>query len=272
MSPFDTFAAAVREHQPRTAVVLGSGLGAVPHGFDEVAAVPFGEVPGLVAPSVHGHSGAVRVGRCGGQPLIVFRGRLHFYEGHPWDQVAAPVRAAAGWGVKVLLLTNAAGGIHDALGPGDLMVLRDHLWLQRPLTVGQVSNLSRFRDRLETCPTPPYSPRLVDLLQGIERDRGRPLMAGVYAAVTGPCYETPAEIRALRAMGADAVGMSTAWEARTAVECGMEVAAISCVTNKAAGLTCGTLDHREVLANAAKPAERLSEILESFVALASRAA
>jgi len=267
MAPFDTFAAAVREHQPRVAVVLGSGLGAVPHRFDEIAAVPFGRVPGLVAPSVHGHSGTIAVGRCGGQPLIVFRGRLHFYEGHPWDQVAAPVRASAGWGVKVLLLTNAAGGIHDALGPGDLMVVRDHVNLQRPMTVGQVSNLSRLQDRLETCPTTsPYSPRLVQVLQGIERDRGRGLMAGVYAAVTGPCYETPAEIRGLKAMGADAVGMSTAWEARTAVGCGMEVAAISCITNKAAGLTCGILDHKEVLTNAARPAERLSELLEAFVA------
>src|SRR4051812_8104219 len=112
MSPFATFAAAVHEHRPRVAVVLGSGLGSVPHRFDEIAAVPFGEVPGLVATSVHGHSGTVGVGRCGGQPLIVFRGRVHSYEGLPWDQVAAPVRAAAEWGAKFLLLTNAAGGIH----------------------------------------------------------------------------------------------------------------------------------------------------------------
>src|SRR5262245_1481864 len=267
MSRFDAFAATVRECQPRLAVVLGSGLGAVPHRFEEIAAVPFREVPGLVATSVHGHSGTVSVGRCGGNPLIVFRGRLHFYEGHPWSQVAAPVRAAADWGMNVLLLTNAAGGIHDSLGPGDLMVLRDHLWLQRPLTVGQVFNLSRALDRLETCPTAsPYSPQLAELLQKIERDRGRNLMAGVYAAVTGPCYETPAEIRALKAMGADAVGMSTAWEALAARECGMAVAAVSCITNKAAGLTCQTLDHKEVLANATKPAERISELLEAFVA------
>src|SRR5689334_1266799 len=125
MSLFATFAAAVREHRPRVAVVLGSGLGSVPHRFEEVAAVPFGEVPGLVATSVHGHSGGISIGRCAGQPLIVFRGRLHYYEGHSWDRVAAPVRAAAEWGAKVLLLTNAAGGIHDALGPGDLMALRD---------------------------------------------------------------------------------------------------------------------------------------------------
>jgi purine-nucleoside phosphorylase len=256
MSPFDAFAATVREHQPRVAVVLGSGLGAVPHRFEEIATVPFGEVPGLVAPSVHGHSGTVSVGRCGGHPLIVFRGRPHFYEGHPWEQVAAPVHAAAGWGVKTLLLTNAAGGIHDALGPGDLMVFRDHFYLQRP---------NAWKELTHSGPSP-YSPQLAGLLQTIERDRGRNLMAGTYAAVTGPCYETPAEIRALKVMGADAVGMSTAWEALAARECGMQVGAVSCITNKAAGLTCQTLDHKEVLANATKPAERLSELLEAFIA------
>jgi purine-nucleoside phosphorylase len=136
------------------------------------------------------------------------------------------------------------------------MVLRDHLDLQRP---------NAWKEWTQSRPSP-YSPRLIQLLQTMERDRGRGLMAGVYAAVTGPCYETPAEIRALKAMGADAVGMSTAWEARTAVACGMEVAAVSCITNKAAGLTCGILDHKEVLTNAARPAERLSELLEAFVA------
>lgn len=256
MSAYAPFATAVREHRPRVAIVLGSGLGGVPHRFEEIAAVPFGDVPGLVAPSVQGHSGKITVGRCGGRPLVVFRGRLHFYEGHAWDQVAAPIRAAASWGIKVLLLTNAAGGIHDSLWPGDLMVLRDHLYLQRP---------TAWKESTHSRPSP-YSPRLIELLRTIERDRGRDLMAGVYAAVTGPCYETPAEIRALKAMGADAVGMSTAWEALAAVECGLEVAAISCVTNKAAGLACGTLDHKEVLANAAKPAERLSEMLEAFAA------
>jgi purine-nucleoside phosphorylase len=253
--PFDAFAAAVREHSPRVAVVLGSGLGAVPRHFDEIASVAFGEVPGLVAPAVPGHAGSIYLGRCGGQAIVVFRGRLHFYEGHSWEQVAAPVRIAAGWGVKVLLLTNAAGGIHAGLGPGDLMVLRDHLFLQRP----------DAWKALTRSPASPYSPRLVDALRTVEYRRGRPLFAGVYAALTGPCYETPAEIRALQVMGADAVGMSTAWEALSAVECGMEVAAISCITNKAAGLSHGPLDHREVLANAARPAERLTEILEAFV-------
>lgn len=262
MTPFDSFTAAVREQGPRSAVVLGSGLGAVPHRFTEAASVAFGDVPGLVAPSVHGHSGSIALGRCAGVPLLVFRGRLHYYEGHAWDQVTAPVRLMAGWGVRALLLTNAAGGIHERLNPGDLMVLRDHLWLQTPQpVVEQVTNLSGLRDRLEACPT--YSPRLIELLQRAEP--GRELLAGTYAAVTGPCYETPAEIRALRAMGADAVGMSTAAEAVEAARLGVEVAAVSGITNKAAGLSCGPLDHAEVLANAGRPAERISRLLETIL-------
>jgi purine-nucleoside phosphorylase len=250
------FTAAIREHRPRAAVVLGSGLGAVPHRFEQVASVSFADVPGLAATSVHGHSGTIDLGHCAGVPLLVFRGRLHFYEGHSWDRVASPVRLMAGWGVKTLILTNAAGGIHDGLNPGDLMVLRNHLWLQSPQAVeGRIGNPS-FDDS-------PYSRRLIEALQAAEPDRE--LLAGVYAAVTGPCYETPAEIRALRAIGADAVGMSTAFEAITAAGLGMEVAAISCITNRAAGLTCGTLDHTEVLANAGRPAERISRLLEAIL-------
>ncbi len=257
VAPFDAFAAAVRAHAPRLAVVLGSGLGAVPHRFAGLASVPFADVPGLVAPSVHGHSGRIDLGLCDGQPVLVFRGRLHFYEGHPWDQVAGLVRAAADLGANALLLTNAAGGIHDSLWPGDLMVLNGHLFLQRP-------------DRMVNGPVEkPYSARLTETIQDIERANGRPLLAGVYAAVTGPCYETPAEIRALRSMGADAVGMSTAYEAVTAAGLGLEVAAISCITNKAAGLTAGTLDHAEVLAIASRPAERISEIVAALGAACS---
>jgi purine-nucleoside phosphorylase len=255
MPPFPAFESAMRAGQPRVAVVLGSGLGSVPHHFLELASISFADVRGLVSTSVHGHSGSISLGTCAQRTLLVFRGRLHFYEGHPWDRVTEPVRLMAEWGVKTLLLTNAAGGIHDSLGPGDLMVLRDHLFLQMPHLWKAVSQ-SR---------NPPYSPRLIDLLQEAEKERGRQLMSGVYAAVTGPCYETPAEIRALKTMGADAAGMSTAAEAQAAAALGLEVAALSCVTNKAAGLAGGVLDHREVLANAARHAERISELLETIL-------
>jgi purine-nucleoside phosphorylase len=256
MTRFDDFSSAVRARRPRVAVVLGSGLGAVPHRFTKSVSIAFADVSGLTTTSVHGHSGTIDLGGCASVPLLVFRGRLHFYEGHSWDRVAAPIRFMADWGVKTLILTNAAGGIHDSLGPGDLMVLRTHLWLQTPqAVVAKIDYPSHAGS--------PYSPRLIGLLQAAEP--GRELIAGTYAALTGPCYETPAEIRALKAMGADAVGMSTAFEAQTATKLGMEVAAISCITNKAAGLTCGTLDHKEVLANAGRPAERISGLLETIL-------
>ncbi|MSR53773.1 MAG: purine-nucleoside phosphorylase [Gemmataceae bacterium] len=253
MSAFQTFAATVCAHPPRLAVVLGSGLGRVPHRFDEIASISFADVPGLVAPSVHGHSGRISLGLCAAHPLLVFRGRLHFYEGHTWERVASPIHVLAELGVKVVLLTNAAGGIHDQLNPGDLMVLKGDLFLQKP---------NGWKQPLRTAC---YSPQLVEQVQKNERERGRKLLAGVYAAVTGPCYETPAEIRGLRAMGVDAVGMSTAFEAETAASLGLEVVAISCITNKAAGLTAGTLNHAEVLANAHKPAERISEMIEALL-------
>jgi len=258
MSTFQTFTATVRAHSPRLAVVLGSGLGSVPHRFDEITSVPFAEVPGLIAPSVQGHSGKICLGLCAGQPLLVFRGRLHFYEGHAWDKVAGPIQTIARLGAKVLLLTNAAGGIHDELNPGDLMVLKGDLFLQRRSGCKQPVR------------TGPYSARLIEQIQKNERERGRKILAGVYAAVTGPCYETPAEIRAFQAMGADAVGMSTAFEAETAASLGLEVAAISCITNKAAGLVPGTLNHAEVLVNAHKPAERISEIIEDLLTSKSK--
>ena len=266
MTAFDTFDVAVRSHAPCTAVVLGSGLGTVPNRFAELASISFGDVPGLVAPSIHGHSGTISLGLCAGTSLLVFRGRLHYYESQSWERVARPIRLAADWGVRFLLLTNAAGGIHDSLGPGDLMVLRSHLFLQRPLGIGMILELCQaLSESKPACTMPPYSSGLVGLLQQIESGYGRRLFSGCYAAVTGPCYETPAEIRALQAMGADAVGMSTAFEAETAAGLGIEVAAISCITNKAAGLSAGVLDHSEVLANASKPAERISQIVEALL-------
>jgi purine-nucleoside phosphorylase len=253
MTTFTTFCDHVQQHAPTVALVLGSGLGEVPHAYAERAAVAFDAVPGLVAPSVHGHSGRLSLGICTGKPLLVFRGRLHYYEGHPWARVATPIQLAHQLGIRTLLLTNAAGGIHDQLNPGDLMLLRDHLFWQRPNAWQQPAAPS------------PYSPRLLDLVEQAERTHGRTIRRGVYLAVTGPCYETPAEIRAFRAVGADAVGMSTAYEALTAHALGMECLALSSITNKAAGLAPGILDHHEVLANAQLPAQRLSTIVADLL-------
>jgi purine-nucleoside phosphorylase len=245
------------------AVVLGSGQSSVLSGLAESASVKFAEAPGLVAPSVSGHSGKIVVGVLADVPLVVFQGRLHFYEGHDWEKVAAPVAFAASLGVKTLLLTNAAGGIHPSLGPGSLMIVRDHLFWQRPG--------SWLGPGPETCDCgagarpSPYSTRLIEQLRKAGQEIGESLLSGVYAAVTGPCYETPAEIRALQAAGADAVGMSTAYECETGRALGMECAAISAITNKGAGLGEGTLDHRDVLHVMAGIRERLGRLIVAFV-------
>lgn len=257
MTAFAAFTRSVAALAPRTAVVLGSGLGGATAAFAERAAVPFGDVPGLVPPSVHGHGGTLAVGEWAGVPALLFSGRLHFYEGHPWNVVTGTVRAAAELGVRRIVLTNAAGGIHPALTPGGLMALSGHTKLLAPTAWRGLA--------AGDGPARPYSPRLLEVMRAFEATAGRELLAGVYAALTGPSYETPAEIRALTACGADAVGMSTAIEAEEAARLGLEVAAISCVTNKAAGLGETTLDHAEVLTNAKLAAERLGALLGALI-------
>lgn len=249
---YSHFRAACERLRPSVAVVLGSGLGSILARVRPEAEVAFAQIPGFPAPTVAGHSGKLVVGHWGTQIVLLFQGRTHFYEGHAWDRVTAGVNLAADLGVRTLLLTNAAGGIHPTLHPGELMVLSRHAKLIGPRA------WASFGEEPS-----PYSPELVAKLQALSG--ARPLLAGCYAALTGPCYETPAEIRALKISGADAVGMSTAIEAEAAAARGLAVAAISCITNAAAGLGDGPLDHREVLANAAAPAERLGNLFGSLI-------
>jgi purine-nucleoside phosphorylase len=253
MTPFDTFARTVAALAPRTAVILGSGLTDAAGAFTGRASVEFGAVPGLAAPTVGGHGGVLAVGAWSGAPVLLFRGRLHLYEGLPRAVVTGTVRTAAALGIKRVILTNAAGGIHPALVPGGLMAIRGHLTLLEP---NSWRALARERD-----PAQPYDPRLVEVMRAHERAAGRELPAGTYAALTGPSYETPAEIRALAACGADAVGMSTAREAEEAARLGLQVAALSCITNKAAGLGGTPLNHAEVLVNARLAVERMGELV-----------
>jgi purine-nucleoside phosphorylase len=245
-STFDRFRTSAAADPPRVAVVLGSGLGAVVDRVRSDAEAKFAEIPGFAAPTVHGHGGRAVLGAWAGVRVLVFQGRMHFYEGHSWDRATATVRLAANLGAKVLLLTNAAGGIHDALNPGDLMALRGHLKLLDAQAWKHPRAIA------------PYSPCLIERMN---------LFAGVYAALTGPTYETPAEIRALAAMGADAVGMSTAMEAEAGAALGLEVAAISCITNKAAGLSAGVLDHSEVqqIAGRDDVSARMANLLERLI-------
>lgn len=243
---FEGLRTAARDNPPRGAVILGSGLGSVVGRVRPIAELKFADIPGFATPTVHGHGGRAVLGDWAGVRVLVFQGRMHYYEGHSWDRATATVRLAAELGAKLLLLTNAAGGIHDRLNPGDLMAIRAHIKL---LDSNSWKN---------AVPGTPYSPRLLEKLE---------LFAGTYAALTGPTYETPAEIRALKAMGADAVGMSTAMEAETGAALGMEVAAISCITNKAAGLAAGILDHSEVqqIAGRDDVSDRMANRLERLI-------
>jgi purine-nucleoside phosphorylase len=258
--PFAALTEAAGAAPPLVAVVLGSGMSAVAEGLRPEVSASFRDIPGLPATSVAGHRGCVTLGDWTGRRVLLFEGRLHFYEGHSWESVVLPVRFAASLGAKVLLQTNAAGGIHDALGPGSLMALRDHIEWTRPYCWRQPGPGALGPRR-----SSPYSARLLDLLDEAAAELGMPLRRGVYGAVTGPCYETPAEVRALKAWGADAAGMSTAREAQQGYELGMECAAVSLITNKAAGLSAAPLDHQEVLTTAAAQADRLVRLVTRFL-------
>ncbi len=260
MSGFAALAEAAQAAPPTVAIVLGSGMGPAVARLRPACSVPFAEAPGLAAPSVQGHGGRLTLGDWAGRRVLVFEGRLHRYEGHPWGVVTRPAHLARELGARTFLLTNAAGGIRADLHAGSLMALRDHMdWTRpsvwRPPGPGGIGG-----------PRPsPYSPRLLQLLEQAARRCGVALHAGVYAAVTGPSYETPAEIRALGRCGADAVGMSTAREIEAAAAVGLECAAVSCITNRAAGLSEGPIHHGEVLTTAAAQAVRLARLLEEFL-------
>jgi inosine/guanosine/xanthosine phosphorylase family protein len=257
-------AAAIRSWAPGFApvalVVLGSGLGGLVEGMRVVAEQPFSRLPGFSASTVVGHAGRFVLGEVAGRPVVAMAGRLHLYEGHPVDQVALPVRAAALLGCRVLLATNAAGGIRTTLAVGQPMLVTDHLNLLgvSPLTGPNLDDLgTRFPPMAEA-----YSPRLNALARLLAAERGIDLAEGVYAAVPGPSYETPAEVRALRTLGADAVGMSTVPEVIAARHAGMEVSAFSLISNVAADVSHG---HGEVLTSAEAGAPVLASLLTAII-------
>lgn len=243
-------------------MVLGSGLGGACRRVTPIQSLAFMEIPELPATSVIGHPGRLILGRWAGKRVLVFQGRLHFYEGHSWRNVVLPIQTAFFLGVRVLLLTNAAGGIHDALAPGSLMGIRDHIEWNRPYCWRWPGP-----GGLGPARPSPYSPRLLEILTQAASDLAIPLRQGIYTAVTGPNYETPAEIRAMKAWGADAVGMSTTREIQAGQQLGMECAGLSFITNPAAGLSCGPISHQEVLAEAAGGMERLMNLVEQFLRL-----
>ncbi len=240
---------------PTIALVLGSGLGGLAERIKHPVQLPFHQVPGLEAASILGHKGCLTFGVWAGHRVLVFEGRLHGYEGHPWRTVVLSAQIARELGVRIFLSTNAAGGIRADLGPGNWLALVNHLDWTRPGFWRQPAAPS------------PYSTRLVGFLREAGRRLGRDLPTGTYAQVTGPSYETPAEIRALRVLGADAVGMSTAREIQAAFSQGMECAGLSLITNHAAGLGAGPLLHDDVLTTAGEQREHLGNLLETFLGL-----
>jgi purine-nucleoside phosphorylase len=253
-------------------VVLGSGLGAFADRLAHQAVVPYEEIPAFPISKVAGHAGRLVVGELEtpGGPVVVatMQGRVHAYEGWPAAEVAFPARVLCGLGVKALLVTNAAGGVDPSFAPGDLVRITDHLNLtgQNPLTGPNDERLGpRFPDM-----SAPYDPALGALLDEAARAVGVPLGHGVYAGVLGPSYETPAEIRMLRTLGADLVGMSTVHEVIAARHQGVRVAGLSVVTNLASGLGGTQLTHLEVQETAGRARARLEALLVAYLPRAAR--
>lgn len=248
---------------PEVAIVLGSGLSGLADAITRAATLAYADVPGLPVTTVPGHHGALTLGHLRGVPVIAFRGRAHLYEGRSAADVARSVRVAHALGARTLVLTNAAGGVRVDLGPGALMRIDDHLNLTgtTPL-VGVIGRAlgSRFPDMSEA-----YDRALGDALEAHARARGVPLARGVYAGLLGPSYETPAEIRMLRALGADAVGMSTVLETIAARHVGMRVCAVSVISNHAAGVTSAPLAHDEVERVAAQAGPTLGALVADLV-------
>lgn len=250
--------------EPRIAVVLGSGLGGFADDFEDAAGIPYEEIPGFMRSTAQGHAGRLVVGKVDSVPVVAMQGRMHYYEGYSLEEVTFPIRTFSLLGIKTLILTNAAGGINVQLTQGGLMVLTDHLNLMgdNPL---RGANDERFGPRFPDMSSV-YSPELQELAIDEARAIGVDVRRGVYCALSGPSYETPAEIHLLRNLGADAVGMSTVPEAIVARHMGLEVLGISCITNMAAGISDEPINHEEVMATGDRVRESFTELLRRIVA------
>ncbi len=248
--------------RPALAIVLGSGFHHVLTELFVNRKISFAKIPGFPVPDVGGHAGELIFGKLGGTPVLVLSGRAHFYEGHSMEQVTFPIRTLAALGIRDLLLTNAAGGINHGFRRGDFMVLTDHINFMgvNPLRGPAMPGRPGFVDMTHV-----YDERLSALLFRAGKSGNLKLRRGVYLAVSGPSYETPAEIRAFARLGADAVGMSTVPEAMVARQYGLNVAAVSCVTNPAAGRGRGPLSHAEVLKTAERVKGLAVELLKNFM-------
>ena len=254
--------------RPAIGLVLGSGLGAFAQTLNEPVAIPYREIPHFPVSTAIGHAGELVVGTSGGVPVAVMAGRVHYYEGYRMDQVVFPVRVLGRFGVKILVLTNAAGSVNVTFRPGELMIIDDHInYLgTHPLIGPNDEELGpRFYDMSEA-----YDPELRGIAEQACVAAGVTVRHGVYIAFTGPSYETPAEIRMARTLGADAVGMSTVPEVLAARHMGIRVVGISCITNMGAGVLKQKLDHREVLEVGERVKAGLMDVLRGIIQGAAR--
>jgi purine-nucleoside phosphorylase len=253
-----------RDVAPAVGLVLGSGLGAFAERLKSRVAIPYEQIPNFPVPSgVVGHAGELVLGDVGKTPVVVLSGRVHFYEGRPMTDVVFPARVLARLGVRAVVLTNAAGGVRKTFRPGDLMLMTDHInaFGTNPLIGPNEDSLgARFPDMSRV-----YDPALRKLAKETARSLKIPLREGVYLGNSGPSYETPAEIRAYRTIGADAVGMSTVPEAIALNHAGVRVLGISTITNMAAGILAKPLEHSEVLATTKKVGDRFVRLLTALV-------
>lgn len=247
---------------PRVMLVLGSGLGSLADEIEEAIAIPFGEIPGFHAATVAGHKGQLVAGTLEGVDVIAMQGRFHLYEGHSAATAALPIRVMAALGADILIVSNAAGGVHRDFRAGDLMIIDDHInfMFRNPLIGAVVEGDVRFPDMSE-----PYDRALQDIAVDAAKRNGIALRKGVYFAVTGPSYETPAEIRMYARLGADAVGMSTVPEVIAARAMGIRVLGISLITNAAAGMTGEPLTHEEVIQAGIEAGPRFTKLVRAVI-------
>lgn len=249
--------------KPRVGIILGSGLGAFVKEVRVEATIPFRDLPNFIPPTVEGHSGNLIMGDVDGVPVAILQGRIHYYEGHSMETVVYPTRCLAMLGIEILILTNSAGGFGDTMQAGDFMIIEDHINLMgtNPLMGPNVKELGpRFPDMTEA-----YDRGLIQKMESVFDRQGTKFHKGVYCGVSGPTYETPAEVRYLKMIGGKAVGMSTVPEAIAANHLGLRVAALSCITNLAAGISRRKLSHDEVTETARQVEQKFTQFLKEFV-------
>ena len=249
--------------KPRIGIILGSGLGHFVQQMKVESTFPYNTIPHFIPPTVEGHAGNLILGSVGDAQVAVLQGRLHYYEGHPMDVVAYPARTLAALGIEILIVTNSAGGYGDGMKAGDFMIIEDHINMMgtNPLMGPNIKELGpRFPDM-----TKAYDPELINTAERIFRSQKTFFHRGIYVGVTGPTYETPAEIKMFKLLGGKAVGMSTVPEVIAANHMGIRVAAVSCITNLAAGIGLNKLSHDEVTETAKLVGQKFCDFLKEFV-------